>query len=611
MYKNGTLMIGSSKPIKFSMITDHPLAINYSIDELDSKRNSKIKLNGNQSQESEKLQTIHSRENDSLVTTNWDGLDPLSAEIPSDALTIDLDEKETLSFFETKKNQCYIDNDFENWSWYRLKILRKFNTDEKLSIRSSFVFQNPTMNETSIQPKINRYNRVEQTDESEDPIINEMLGLSQSEYIKQIDDMSNALKNAWNSDQRVKSLKIAIQCAKQLSSVNVLQFYPSKFVLIADILDHFGQLVYERIKQKEKNENDADETCRNWFYKISSIRELLPRFYIECSVLKIYDFLLKSDNHPNNFEPIILRLTRMIRGIGDPLVAIYCRVYLCRITIQIAPECKKIFLQNFHEIFDGLNQMTSSFIQELLLHQKLSYPSYYKLFIPALNWILNCLFYKNAIYEDILLYFVSRSSKLCDRSTSAFILSSMINRFSSRFIAQNLIKIFNLIQDLYIDSEDHTKSYPRYILIKNIGQSLLKEEDFFQKYLIDKDEVFAKFSAITKLLRSKSEYITCIEIWSEIYAKFNDVNSINNFLGDIIENLSCDYENFGSQLLNILTKIIIHGRKSSDHDAFYSMNNLMPFLDLFQRDDYKLKLVKQSLLRLIATVQKILQNHLI
>lgn len=359
MYKNGTLMIGSSKPIKFSMITDHPLAINYSIDELDSKRNSKIKLNGNQSQESEKLQTIHSRENDSLVTTNWDGLDPLSAEIPSDALTIDLDEKETLSFFETKKNQCYIDNDFENWSWYRLKILRKFNTDEKLSIRSSFVFQNPTMNETSIQPKINRYNRVEQTDESEDPIINEMLGLSQSEYIKHIDDMSNALKNAWNSDQRVKSLKIAIQCAKQLSSVNVLQFYPSKFVLIADILDHFGQLVYERIKQKEKNENDADETCRNWFYKISSIRELLPRFYIECSVLKIYDFLLKSDNHPNNFEPIILRLTRMIRGIGDPLVAIYCRVYLCRITIQIAPECKKIFLQNFHEIFDGLNQVSS------------------------------------------------------------------------------------------------------------------------------------------------------------------------------------------------------------------------------------------------------------
>ena len=32
------------------------------------------------------------------------------------------------------------------------------------------------------------------------------------------------------------------QCAKLLADVSVIQFYPSKFVLITDILDTFGEL---------------------------------------------------------------------------------------------------------------------------------------------------------------------------------------------------------------------------------------------------------------------------------------------------------------------------------------------------------------------------------
>jgi hypothetical protein len=76
------------------------------------------------------------------------------------------------------------------------------------------------------------------------------LNLSQTEYVTRIEQLNRELVSAWNSEQRVKALKIAIQCAKLLADTSVLRFYPSKFVLITDILDVFGQLVYNRLSTK-------------------------------------------------------------------------------------------------------------------------------------------------------------------------------------------------------------------------------------------------------------------------------------------------------------------------------------------------------------------------
>lgn len=141
--------------------------------------------------------------------------------------------------------------------------------------------------------------RLESLEEEGEDSLQTMLDLSQQDYVNHIEDLHKQLRTAWAADQRVKSLKIAIQNSKLLADPKPPQFYPSKFVLITEILDTFGNLVYDRILEKstyiakgsstpvklpakftpDMVSESAKETCKNWFYKIASIRELLPRMY--------------------------------------------------------------------------------------------------------------------------------------------------------------------------------------------------------------------------------------------------------------------------------------------------------------------------------------------
>ena len=75
---------------------------------------------------------------------------------------------------------------------------------------------------------------------------------------------------------------------------------------------------------------EARETCKNWMYKTACIRELLPRLYVEMALLECYRFIYDAD-----FAAILLRLAQSIRGIGNPIVAAYARLYLARMAAKV------------------------------------------------------------------------------------------------------------------------------------------------------------------------------------------------------------------------------------------------------------------------------------
>uniref|UniRef100_A0A8C5N900 VPS35 endosomal protein-sorting factor-like n=1 Tax=Gouania willdenowi TaxID=441366 RepID=A0A8C5N900_GOUWI len=289
-----------------------------------------------------------------------------SSAAPSDPLSSMMDGTDPLSMFaaanETpamdllrkrrEKEEEDVGADFVPWSSKRGEILARFTTTEKLSINLFMGSDRGQWNQfftCSVSDKVRT--RLEELDDLEEGSQKELLNLSQQDYANRIEELNQSLKEAWASDQKVKALKIVIQCSKLLSDTSVIQFYPSKFVLITDILDTFGRLVYDRIwtmcsdsqilpeNFTSEDVNDtAKETCLNWFYKIASIRELLPRLYVEVAILKCNRFLNKS-----SIQEILPRLTAMIRGIGDPLVAAYARAYLCRpLLTEMIERCKTL-----------------------------------------------------------------------------------------------------------------------------------------------------------------------------------------------------------------------------------------------------------------------------
>lgn len=193
-------------------------------------------------------------------------------------------------------------------------------------------------------------------DELEDPrgsADEDVKFVTQQEYIARLIDMKSEIARAWHADDQVKSLKLAVKVARLLRDTALLQFYPTLFSLVTDILGMLGDMVWERIKRKaEFSEDgfqihslredfgpsdvcsDAKETCRNWFCKIGSIRELLPRIYLELAILPCWRFL------SNDIVDILPRLVAMMRGLGDPLASAYCHLYLAYCAQRLAPHEK-------------------------------------------------------------------------------------------------------------------------------------------------------------------------------------------------------------------------------------------------------------------------------
>uniref|UniRef100_A0A8B9NWQ4 VPS35 endosomal protein-sorting factor-like n=1 Tax=Apteryx owenii TaxID=8824 RepID=A0A8B9NWQ4_APTOW len=514
-----------------------------------------------------------------------DGTDPLSlfaaaADPVTTTSTMDSTRKK-----RDKDDSSAVGSDFEPWSSKRSEILARYTTTEKLSINSnilSFAGKAATPG-SAVSEKVRT--RLEELDDLEEGSQKELLNLTQQDYMNRIEELNQSLKDAWSSDQKVKALKIVIQCSKLLSDTTVIQFYPSKFVLITDILDTFGKLVYERILSMcmdnraslpdnfspESVNDTAKETCLNWFFKIASIRELIPRLYVEAAILKCNKFLSKM-----GISECLPRLTSMIRGIGDPLVAVYARAYLCRVGMEVAPQLKESLNKNFFDFLLTFKQIHGDTVQNQLVAQCVEIPLYLTLYSPAIDWILQCIAYRAP--EVLLTEMMERCKKL---GNNALLLNSVMSAFRAEFIAARSMDFIGMIK------ECDESGFPKHLLFRSLGLNLALADPPENDRLQILNEAW---KVITKL-KNPQDYINCAEVWVEYTCRHFTKREVNTVLADVIKHMTPDraFEDAYPQLQSIIQKVITY---IHDFSLLFSVEKFLPFLDMFQKECVRVEVCK-------------------
>lgn len=225
----------------------------------------------------------------------------------------------------------------KEWTSYKKVLMQKFPVSKMISVSSL----SSSIMKTGKGPEKPSANvHLEELDDPQRFAEEGVKYITLQEYVSRLTELKDEISRAWHANDRVTSLNLSIKVAKLLADTSVLQLYPTLFVLATEILDMLGDMVWERIMQKAEYTEDgtlvhlpdnfqateicaeAKETCYNWFCKVGSISELLPRIYLELAIFHCWRFLLEqpADNLP--------RLVMMARGIADPLASLYCCLYL-------------------------------------------------------------------------------------------------------------------------------------------------------------------------------------------------------------------------------------------------------------------------------------------
>ncbi|XP_056163960.1 uncharacterized protein LOC115666138 isoform X2 [Syzygium oleosum] len=223
-----------------------------------------------------------------------------------------------------------------DWNSFKRLLMQRFPISKMISISS---ISDGIMKSNKVDEISSTSSRLEELDDPQK--FAKDTSITRQEYVFRLNDFKEKIVQAWHSEDRVTALKLTIKVARLLMDTSVRQFYPTLFVLATDVMDMLGDMVWERIKQKAEftvdgsklcslAENfdatgvcvDAKETCNNWFYKVGSVMELLPRIYLELAILPCWRFLLIQP------ADCLHRLVKMIRGLADPLSSAYCRLYM-------------------------------------------------------------------------------------------------------------------------------------------------------------------------------------------------------------------------------------------------------------------------------------------
>ncbi|CAN6927689.1 unnamed protein product [Brassica oleracea] len=415
--------------------------------------------------------------------------------------------------------------------------------------------------------------------------------IDQQEYLAKVRELIDGITKAWEAEDRVTSLKLSIKVTKLLMDTTVLQFYPTVFVVVTDMLDMVGDMVWERIKEKAEHDVDgtmictlpndfqasdicleARETCYNWFCKVGSVRELLPRIYLELAILPCWRFLI---NQPRE---VLDRLVMMVRGLADPLASLYCRLYMvhrmrklgfCRSGYLI--KCVKDIEDVLAPILvgkDGCSYITDD--KKLL----------FNLMEPAIEYIMKCLLLTGRQENNVLgileeLGFGRNKSQPSDNSSHvSILLHHLLKALPSEIVSSQAMEILHMIKC------SNDCSFSQVVLnYRLLGNRLCEgrsQEGFLSSLVNEIMQAASQYQTLYDYLRIMDAYVDLL-----LQNKMeNHLDALLDALLDDIVTLARDKflsEEEQASLQSIILKLLSH---FEDLQKVLSLNHFIEILDL-------------------------------
>ncbi|PIN25563.1 hypothetical protein CDL12_01696 [Handroanthus impetiginosus] len=410
--------------------------------------------------------------------------------------------------------------------------------------------------------------------------------ISQQECLSKLQKLKDEINQAWCADDRVTSLRLSIKVARLLMDTSIIQFYPTLFVLATDIMDMLGDLVWSRIKQKAESTEeggficslpddfnaddicfDAKENCNNWFSKIGSVHELLPRIYLELAMLPCWRFL------HNRLGDTLERLVLMTRGIADPLASAYCRLYLVQCARRLPIHERGFLITCINDLKVLLMRLTPARGTVDGIHSGNS-KLLLTLIEPTIEYIMRGLF-KDLTQTEIRDMLVALgmwrdSSILCaNHSCISIFIHNILKELPIGFTCFNAVEILHLIESSDGSSLDQCLNF------KLLGHRLCERVP----------EVSRVHLVVDKLIQVLSRYEN-LDVYLMISDAYLDIileNQLDTFLNVTLDGIfkRMQKEKIGENelviLQSIFMKLLTH---FSNIENILALNHFVDILDM-------------------------------
>ncbi|XP_027329733.1 UPF0505 protein C16orf62 homolog isoform X3 [Abrus precatorius] len=451
----------------------------------------------------------------------------------------------------------------KEWTSFRRLLMQRFPVSKMVSISS---MPDVLMRSGKLHDKSSTEMHLEELDDPQKFADEGVKTITWQEYVSRLHELKDEITRSWLAEDRVTSLKLSIKVAKLLMDTSVFEFYPTLFVLVTDIMDMVGDLVWQRIKRKAEftedgalryniAENfeardicaDAKETCYNWFKKIGAVQELLPRIYLELAILPCWQFLL--DQPLESLE----RLVMMTRGLGDPVASAFCRLYMAHCAQKLPSHDIGYLLTCVKDIRVILMQILSA-NDRTSKNVKLNEKFQISLMEPTIEYIMKCIFnglsqrQVNEVLSELGL--MKNQQDLGSVSCASIVLHHLLKELPIEVISSNIVQILHLIEF----SKDY--SFDQHMNYRLLGFRLYERKsplDIVNAVLDKVIQVIAQYDSL-------DEYLKVVDAYADLILQ----NQMDNLLNTILEGISERAYNKGVtedemlSLQSLLVKLLSH-----------------------------------------------------